>query len=139
MKSQPLRDRKYICGCAKTCRPRQFLFRMIFAEPINGHRFAFLNPTKRSSKFCSEIRTERGYFRARNSFDRKSWIKAFQPGERVSIQPWRLSKPGQESATTTIVGAGSPSDSTRRWIGRPRVTIYPQVTIRERSRKLAHA
>jgi len=69
-------------------------------------RFAFQIPQKRFEQVLAQIRTERGYFRAR-IHSTAIVDPSVQLGERVSIQPLAVIEAGTRIGDDTIVGAGS--------------------------------
>ena len=123
-------DRKYIGLAAQNPRIGNFC----------SARFFRAHQCRADSRFQSDegirasraqIRTEADHLRARDSSERVVDPSA-QLGERVSIQPLAVIEAGAKIGDDTIIGAGS-------YVGHETVIgsachIYPNVTIRERSR-----
>ena len=123
-------DRKYIALLRKT-RASAIFIPPNLAEPINAAQIRVSNPAKAFEqvllKFAPEQITFAPGVHPRAVVDRNA-----QLGERVSIQPLAVIEGGAKIGDDTIIGAGS-------YVGHETMIgsgchIYPNVTIRERSR-----
>jgi UDP-3-O-[3-hydroxymyristoyl] glucosamine N-acyltransferase len=123
-------DRKYIGSLRKT-RASAIFVPPDFAEPIDAAQIRVSNPTKAFEgvllKFAPKPITFAPGIHSSAVVDPSA-----QLGERVSIQPLAVVEPGAKIGDDTIIGAGS-------YVGHESVIgsachIYPNVTIRERSR-----
>ena len=123
-------DRKYI-GLLRKTRASAIFVPSDFAEPINAAQIRVSNPTKAFEQVLLKFAPERITF-APGIHPSALVDRSAQLGERVSIQPLAVIEPGAKIGDDTIIGAGS-------YIGHETVIgsachIYPNVTIRERSR-----
>jgi UDP-3-O-[3-hydroxymyristoyl] glucosamine N-acyltransferase len=123
-------DRKYI-GLLRKTRASAIFVPPDFAEPIDAAQIRVSNPTKAFEgvllKFAPKPITFAPGIHSSAVVDPSA-----QLGERVSIQPLAVVEPGAKIGDDTIIGAGS-------YVGHESVIgsachIYPNVTIRERSR-----
>jgi UDP-3-O-[3-hydroxymyristoyl] glucosamine N-acyltransferase len=123
-------DRKYI-GLLRKTRASAIFVPSDFAEPINVAQIRVSNPTKAFEQVLLKFGPERITF-APGIHPSAVVDPSAQLGQRVSIQPLAVVEPGANIGNDTIVGAGS-------YVGHETVIgsachIYPNVTIRERSR-----
>jgi len=123
-------NRKYI-GLLRKTRASAIFVPPDFAEPIDAAHIRVSNPTKAFEevllKFAPKPITSAPGVHSSAVVDPSA-----QLGERVSIQPLAVIEPGARIGDDTIIGAGS-------YVGHETVIgsachIYPNVTIRERSR-----
>src|SRR5262245_47116681 len=123
-------DRKYI-GLLRKTRASAIFVPPDFAEPINAAQIRVSNPTKAFEQVLVKFAPDRITF-APGIHVTALVDRSAQLGERVSIQPLAVIEPGAKIGDDTIIGAGS-------YVGHETVIgsachIYPNVTIRERSR-----
>jgi UDP-3-O-[3-hydroxymyristoyl] glucosamine N-acyltransferase len=123
-------DRKYI-GLLRKTRASAIFVPPDFAEPINAAQIRVSNPTKAFEQVLLKFAPKRISFAA-GVHPSAVVDPSAQLGERVSIQPLAVIEPGAKIGDDTIIGAGS-------YVGHETVIgsachIYPNVTIRERSR-----
>jgi UDP-3-O-[3-hydroxymyristoyl] glucosamine N-acyltransferase len=123
-------DRKYI-GLLRKTRASAIFVPPDFAEPVNAAQIRVSNPTKAFEKVLLKFAPERITF-SPGVHPSAVVDPNAQLGERVSIQPLAVIEPGAKIGDDTIIGAGS-------YVGHESVIgsgchIYPNVTIRERSR-----
>ena len=123
-------DRKYI-GLLRRTRASAIFVPPDFAEPINAAQLRVSNPTKAFEQVLLKFAPKRITF-APGVHPSAVVDPSAQLGERVSIQPLAVIEQGARIGDDTIIGAGS-------YVGHETVIgsachIYPNVTIRERSR-----
>ena len=123
-------NRKYI-GLVRKTRASAIFVPSDFAEPVNAAQIRVSNPTKAFEQVLLKFAPERITF-APGVHPSAVVDPSAQLGERVSIQPLTVIEPGAKIGHDTIIGAGS-------YVGHesvigPGCHIYPNVTIRERSR-----
>ena len=123
-------DRKYI-GLLRKTRASAIFVPRDFAEPINATLIRVSNPTKAFEQVLLKFAPKPITF-AHGIHPSAVVDPGAQLGERVSIQPLAVIEAGAKIGNDTIIGAGS-------YIGHETVIgsacqIYPNVTIRERSR-----
>src|SRR5437899_2288375 len=123
-------NRKYI-GLLRKTRASAIFVPPDFAEPINAAQVRVSNPTKAFEQVLLKFAPSAVTF-APGIHSTAIVDPSVQLGERVSIQPLAVIEAGTRIGDDTIVGAGS-------YIGHETVIgfachIYPQVTIRERSK-----
>src|SRR6516164_3290850 len=123
-------NRKYI-GLLRKTRASAIFVPLDFAEPVNATKIRVSNPTKEFEQVLLKFAPERITF-APGVHPSAVVDPSAQLGERVSIQPLTVIEPGAKIGHDTIIGAGS-------YVGHesvigPGCHIYPNVTIRERSR-----
>src|SRR5438132_2673994 len=123
-------NRKYIGLLCKT-RASAIFVPPDFAEPINAAHIRVSNPTKAFEEVLLKFAPKPITF-APGVHSSAVVDPSAQLGERVSIQPLAVIEPGARIGDDTIIGAGS-------YVGQETVIgsaclIYPNVTIRERSR-----
>jgi UDP-3-O-[3-hydroxymyristoyl] glucosamine N-acyltransferase len=123
-------DRKYI-GLLRKTRASAIFVPPDFAEPINAAQIRVSNPTKAFEALLLKFAPKQITF-APGVHPSAVVDQNAQLGERVSIQPLAVIEPGAKIGDDTIIGAGS-------YVGHETVIgstchIYPNVTIRERSR-----
>lgn len=123
-------DRKYIGPLRKT-RASAILVPPDFSEPISAAQIRVSNPTKAFEKVLLKFAPEPITF-APGVHPAAVIDPGVQLGKRVSIQPLAVVEAGAIIGDDTIIGAGS-------YIGHETVIgsgchIYPNVTIRERTR-----
>ena len=123
-------NRKYI-GLLRKTRASAIFVPPDFAEPINAAQVRVSNPTKAFEQVLLKFAPSTVTF-APGIHSTAIVDPSVQLGERVSIQPLAVIEAGTRIGDDTIVGAGS-------YIGHETVIgsachIYPQVTIRERSK-----
>jgi UDP-3-O-[3-hydroxymyristoyl] glucosamine N-acyltransferase len=123
-------NRKYIGLLRKTCASAIFV-PPDFAEPINAAQICVSNPTKAFEQVVLKFAPMPIPFAP--GIHRSAVVDpSAQLGERVSIQPLAVIEPGAKIGDDTIIGASS-------YVGHETIIgsachIYPNVTIRERSR-----
>jgi UDP-3-O-[3-hydroxymyristoyl] glucosamine N-acyltransferase len=123
-------DRKYI-GLLRKTRASALFVPPDFSEPVNAPQIRVSNPTKAFEQVVLKF-APKGITFAPGVHPSAVVAPSAQLGERVSIQPLAVIEPGAKIADDTIIGAGS-------YVGHESVIgsgchIYPNVTIRERSR-----
>ena len=123
-------DRKYI-GLLRKTRASLIFVPPDFAEPVNAAQIRVSNPTKAFEAVLLKFAPKRITF-APGIHPSAVIDPSAQLGERVSIQAMAVIEPGAKIGDETIVGAGS-------YVGHETMIgsgchIYPNVTIRERSR-----
>jgi len=123
-------NRKYI-GLLRKTRASAIFVPPDFAEPINAAHIRVSNPTKAFEEVLLKFAPKPITF-APGVHSSAVVDPSAQLGERVSIQPLAVIEPGARIGDDTIIGAGS-------YVGHETVIgsachIYPNVTIRERSR-----
>jgi len=123
-------NRKYI-GLLRKTRASAIFVPPDFAEPINAAHIRVSNPTKAFEEVLLKFAPKPITF-APGVHSSAVVDPSAQLGERVSIQPLAVIEPGARIGDDTIIGAGS-------YVGQETVIgsaclIYPNVTIRERSR-----
>ena len=123
-------DRKYI-GLLRKTRASAIFVPPDFAEPIDAAQIRVSNPTKAFEGVLLKFAPKPIIF-APGIHSSAVVDPSAQLGERVSIQPLAVVEPGAKIGDDTIIGAGS-------YVGHETVIgsachIYPNVTIRERSR-----
>jgi UDP-3-O-[3-hydroxymyristoyl] glucosamine N-acyltransferase len=123
-------NRKYI-GLLRKTRASAIFVPPDFAEPINAAQIRVSDPTKAFEEVLLKFAPKRITFEPRVHSSAVVDPSA-ELGARVSIQPLAVIEPGARIGDDTIIGAGS-------YIGHESVIgsachIYPNVTIRERSR-----
>ena len=123
-------NRKYI-GLLRKTRASAIFVPPDFAEPIDAAHIRVSNPTKAFEEVLLKFAPKPITF-APGVHSSAVVDPSAQLGERVSIQPLAVIEPGARIGDDTIIGAGS-------YIGQETVIgsaclIYPNVTIRERSR-----
>ena len=123
-------DRKYI-GLLRKTRASAIFVPPGFSEPINAAQIRVSNPTKEFEQVLLKFAPKRITF-APGVHPSAVVDPSAQIGERVSIQPLAVIERGVKIGDDTIIGAGS-------YVGHESVIgsgchIYPNVTIRERSR-----
>src|SRR5436305_3648949 len=123
-------DRKYI-GLLRKTRASAIFVPQDFAEPINAAQIRISNPTKAFEQVVLKFAANPIRF-APGTHPSAIVDSSVQLGERVSIQPLAVIEAGAKIGDDTIVGAGS-------YIGHETMIgsachVYPNVTIRERSR-----
>ena len=123
-------DRKYI-GLLRKTRASALFVPPDFAVPIDAAQIRVSNPTKAFEQVLLKFAPKRISF-APGVHPSAVVDPSAQLGERVSIQPLAVIEPGAKIGDDTIIGAGS-------YVGHETVIgsachIYPNVTIRERSR-----
>ena len=123
-------NRKYI-GLLRKTRASAVFVPPDFAEPIEAAQIRVSNPTKAFEEVLLKFAPKPITF-APGIHSSAVVDPTAQLGERVSIQPLAVIEPGARIGDDTIIGAGS-------YIGHETVIgsachIYPNVTIRERSR-----
>ena len=123
-------DRKYI-GLLRKTRASAIFVPLDFAEPVNAAQIRVSNPTKAFEQVLLKFTPERITF-APGIHPNAVVDPSAQLGQRVSIQPLAVIEPDTKIGDDTIIGAGS-------YVGHetvigPACHIYPNVTIRERSR-----
>ena len=123
-------NRKYI-GLLRKTRASAIFVPPDFAEPINAAQIRVSDPTKAFEEVLLKFAPKRITFEPRVHSSAVVDPSA-ELGARVSIQPLAVIEPGARIGEDTIIGAGS-------YVGHETVIgsachIYPNVTIRERSR-----
>jgi UDP-3-O-[3-hydroxymyristoyl] glucosamine N-acyltransferase len=123
-------DRKYT-GLLRKTRASAIFVPPDFSEPINAAQIRVSNPTKAFEQVLLKFAPERITFEP-GIHPTAVIDRSAQLGERVSIRPLAIIEPGAKIGDDTIIGAGS-------YVGHETVIgsachIYPNVTIRERSR-----
>src|SRR5215471_7145413 len=123
-------DRKYI-GLLRKTRASALFVPPDFAEPVNAAQIRVSNPTKAFEKVVLKF-APKPITLASGIHPSAVVDASAQLGERVSIQPLAVIETGAKIGDDTIIGAGS-------YVGHETVIgsachIYPNVTIRERSR-----
>ena len=123
-------DRKYI-GLLRKTRASALFVPPDFSEPVNAPQIRVSNPTKAFEQVVLKF-APKGIIFSPGVHPSAVVAPSAQLGERVSIQPLAVIEPGAKIADDTIIGAGS-------YVGHESVIgsgchIYPNVTIRERSR-----
>ena len=123
-------DRKYI-GLLRRTRASAIFVPPDFAEPINAAQIRVSNPTKAFEEVLLKFAPKPITFET-GVHPSAVVDPSAQLGHRVSIQPLAVIEPGAKIGDNTIIGAGS-------YVGHETVIgsachIYPNVTIRERSR-----
>jgi len=123
-------DRKYI-GLLRKTRASAIFVPLDFAKPVNAAQIRVSNPTKAFEQVLLKFTPERITF-APGIHPSAVVDPSAQLGQRVSIQPLAVIEPDAKIGDDTIIGAGS-------YVGHetvigPACHIYPNVTIRERSR-----
>jgi UDP-3-O-[3-hydroxymyristoyl] glucosamine N-acyltransferase len=123
-------NRKYI-GLLRKTRASAIFVPPDFVEPINAAQLRVSNPTKAFEQVVLKFAPKPITF-ASGVHPAAVVDPSAELGERVSIQPLAVIEPGARIGDDTIIGAGS-------YVGRETVIgsachIYPNVTIRERSR-----
>lgn len=123
-------NRKYI-GLLRKTRASAIFVPPDFAEPINATQVRVSNPTKAFEQIVLKFAPKPVTF-APGIHPSAVVDPSAQLGDRVSIQPLAVIEAGARIGNDTIIGAGS-------YIGHETVIgsaclIYPNVTIRERSR-----
>ena len=123
-------DRKYI-GLLRKTRASAIFVPPDFAEPIKAAQIRVVNPTKAFEQVLLKFAPKRITF-ASGIHPSAVVDSSAQLGKRVSIQPLAVIEPGAKIGDDTIIGAGS-------YVGHETMIgsachIYPNVTIRERSR-----
>src|ERR1700747_204095 len=123
-------DRRYI-GLLRKTRASAIFVPPDFSEPINAAQIRVSNPTKAFEEVLLKFAPKPITF-APGVHCSAVVDPSAQLGERVSIQPLAVIEPGARMGADTIIGAGS-------YVGHETVIgsachIYPNVTIRERSR-----
>ena len=123
-------DRKYI-GLLRKTRASAIFVPPDFAEPIDAAQIRVSNPTKAFEGVLLKFAPKPIIF-APGIHSSAVVDPSAQLGERVSIQPLAVVEPNAKIGDDTIIGAGS-------YVGHETVIgsachIYPNVTIRERSR-----
>jgi UDP-3-O-[3-hydroxymyristoyl] glucosamine N-acyltransferase len=123
-------NRKYI-GLLRKTRASAIFVPPDFAEPINAAQIRVSNPTKAFEQVVLKFAPKPITFAP--GIHRSAVVDpSAQLGQRVSIQPLAVIEPGAKIGDDTIIGAGT-------YVGRETIIgsgchIYPNVTIRERSR-----
>ena len=123
-------NRKYI-GLLRKTRASAIFVPPDFAEPMNAAQIRVSNPTKAFEQAVLKFAPKPITFAP--GIHRSAIVDpSVQLGERVSIQPLAVIEPGAKIGDDTIIDAGS-------YVGHETVIgsachIYPNVTIRERSR-----
>jgi UDP-3-O-[3-hydroxymyristoyl] glucosamine N-acyltransferase len=123
-------NRKYI-GLLRKTRASAIFVPPDFGEPINAAQIRVSNPAKAFEEVLLKFAPKPITF-APGVHSSAVVDSSAQLGERVSIQPLAVIEPGARIGDDTIIGAGS-------YVGHETVIgsachIYPNVTIRERSR-----
>ena len=123
-------SRKYI-GLLRKTRASAVFVPTDFAESIGAAQIRVANPTKAFEQIVLKFAPKPITFTA-GVHPSAVVDSSAQLGERVSIQPLAVIEPGARIGDDTIIGAGS-------YVGQETVIgsaclIYPNVTIRERSR-----
>jgi UDP-3-O-[3-hydroxymyristoyl] glucosamine N-acyltransferase len=123
-------NRKYI-GLLRKTHASAIFVPPDFAEPINTAQIRVSNPTKAFEQVLLKFAPKPITF-APGIHPSAVVDPSAQLGERVSIQPLAVIEPGARIGDDTIIGAGT-------YVGHETVIgtacqIYPNVTIRERSR-----
>jgi UDP-3-O-[3-hydroxymyristoyl] glucosamine N-acyltransferase len=123
-------NRKYI-GLLRKTRASAIFVPLDFAEPVDAAQIRVSNPTKAFEEVLLKFAPKRITF-APGIHPSAVIDPSAQLGKRVSIQPLAVIEPGAKIGDDTIIGAGS-------YVGHETVIgsdchIYPNVTIRERSR-----
>jgi len=123
-------NRKYV-GLLRKTRASAVFVPPDFAEPINAAQIRVSNPTKAFEQVVLKFAPKPITF-ASGTHPSAIVDPSVQLGERVSIQPLAVIEAGAKIGDDTIIGAGS-------YVGYETVIgsachIYPNVTIRERSR-----
>ena len=123
-------NRKYI-GLLRKTRASAIFVPPDFAEPINAPQIRVSNPAKVFEEVLLKFAPNPITF-APGVHSSAIVDPSAQLGERVSIQPLAVIEPGARIGDDTIIGAGS-------YVGHETMIgsachIYPNVTIRERSR-----
>jgi UDP-3-O-[3-hydroxymyristoyl] glucosamine N-acyltransferase len=123
-------NRKYI-GLLRKTHASAIFVPPDFAEPINAAHIRVSNPTTAFEEVLLKFAPKPITF-APGVHSSAVVDPSAQLGERVSIQPLAVIEPGARIGDDTIIGAGS-------YVGHETVIgsachIYPNVTIRERSR-----
>jgi UDP-3-O-[3-hydroxymyristoyl] glucosamine N-acyltransferase len=123
-------DRKYI-GLLRKTRASALFVPPGFSEPVDAAQIRVSNPAKAFEQVLLKFVPERITF-APGIHPSAVVDPGAQLGERVSIQPLAVIESGAKVGDDTIIGAGS-------YVGHesvigPECHIYPNVTIRERSR-----
>jgi len=123
-------DKKYISPLRKT-RASALFVPQDFSEPVNAAQIRVSNPAKAFEQVLLKFAPERINF-VPGVHPSAVIDPSAQLGDRVSIQPLAVIESGAKIGDDTIIGAGS-------YVGHeteigPGCHIYPNVTIRERSR-----
>ena len=123
-------NRKYI-GLLRKTRASAIFVPSDFAESINAAQIRVSNPTKAFEEVLLKFAPKRITFKP-GIHSSAIVDPSVQLGGRVSIQPLAVIEPGTKIGDDTIIGAGS-------YVGHETVIgsachIYPNVTIRERTR-----
>src|SRR5436190_15003200 len=123
-------NRKYV-GLLRKTRASAVFVSPDFAEPINAAQVRVSNPAKAFEQVVLKFAPKPITF-APGIHPSAVVDASAQLGHRVSIQPLAVIEPGAKIGDDTIIGAGS-------YVGHETVIgsachIYPNVTIRERSR-----
>ena len=123
-------DKKYISPLRKT-RASALFVPQDFSEPVNAAQTRVSNPAKAFEQVLLKFAPERINF-VPGVHPSAVIDPSAQLGDRVSIQPLAVIESGAKIGDDTIIGAGS-------YVGHeteigPGCHIYPNVTIRERSR-----